>query len=156
MRVRFIAFSTLLAAAAVSVTSQLYANGLVPVYSSPMPYALSGVGLYLSLFFVLAGLTIALRRMGFRATIPLLFSCVLAALATCVCIEFLQKEDGLQPALFAGAVALFLSLTLQLIWYRRAARKGVIVRNVFLLLACAIVLVLLSMLVIRLSIDHWQ
>jgi hypothetical protein len=59
---------------------QLYANGLTPVYSSPIPEIVSVAGIYLSLVLVLCGLIVAIRRGGMRGTMTLIVACVLACI----------------------------------------------------------------------------
>jgi hypothetical protein len=71
------------------------------------------------------------------------------------CELLLTSRESPKGGLVLGAIGLVPALGLALAWYYGATNRGVSTRRVVLYLSCAALLMIVSLIVRRVCIDHW-
>jgi len=152
-RVRIVSFARLIVLPVVCLTScgHAYGDGLARNLSPESDTAMTFAQL-ISAVCSLVGLLIAVRRSGCAATSVLVVAWSIAVVAVIFCEFFLLTRRGVVPASMAWSTGLMLSGMLTLLWYRMAARKGVVLTPVLVLLASAALIASLSLVVLRISV----
>jgi hypothetical protein len=147
-----------LGALLVSSMREARADGLMPVYSTPIPEGVAAAGFMASLVCAFAGLAVAIRRAGCVASIVLWIASFVAVLTTLLCARDLLADAsagawGFIAVPAAMGFAVFAAFTG--LWCLIAIAKRAQIGRVLLLLSCAIVMAVLCLALLRLTIDHW-
>lgn len=142
-----------------AIPSQVRGDGLVPIYSSPVPQGVALLGFACSATFALVGIAVAVKRTGWLSSAPVALACVVAILTVLICLRELigdSRPGALSAAGGPAAVGLSIFGVFIMLWCVDAIRTGARIRQVVLLLTCAIGTAAGCMLLLWLAVDHWE